>query len=983
MNNSPEANTIEEAFKVVCNFCQNYPTVHGGLPSNDPGAMSAYESLETIKQWLVSRFAATQTTQIEIRVSRGAGAFPRVPWIVMLPPGQKTNAGIYVAMCFGKEGAGAVVGCAQSVTNPQGLTTITRTRRGETPPIDVDGSIRGTHYNNAFANPLEVYAANFDFQTLERHMSTSIALALTSLGTVFSHWIFQGNPRLFDMDQYLNNREQIRWVVRQHRPDVHVGDKVLIWRAGENSGVVATCVVQSEPDDLLEHDASELWYQQPREVDARCKLNILDKFTENPITREQITGILPALSIIRNAQGTNFPLSTTEYAAIMALQLTDASSSFPELLRHYCDENIIYRSSIEKRRYAIVSYDTIGVTIARLDAEEPHNITFAEANRLLQRVEKAGTINLFEFSSISAVRNTIVQAEPLALTADRKSVAFVPDNDLRLTSLLATLENLRQADPHYKPVMLLCALDGIDQQDLLENRITFDWIAPRFITKMSSIGRTVTENEAAQPFYHLSSDLFWMHAAANIQDLMKEGSEGPAAARKKIRYALFKQTYWSLLQNPAARAAVRHKLEQLIMPTTDPPLPPPVQERGFTEICGAFERDCSEVMKVSSQSILRLTSALLSKRFVIFTGLAGSGKTQLAHALAKWLCPPASGVLWQNAAYTVVPVGADWVGNENILGYANGLIDDSFISRPTLELILQAADNPSLPHFLILDEMNLSHVERYFADILSTIESDAGLTLYPGAMDKRDSWRKTGASRLVPPRLERLPGNLFIIGTVNVDETTYMFSPKVLDRATVLEFRMRSTDLQSFLANPSRPGLEKLDGKGTAFGGAFVQAARAFVALPDDAKPVYEAEMLLFFRVLQIYGAEFGYRTAYEAARFIHFYKRLGNYAEDATEWLAGALDCIVVQKLLPKLHGSRASLGPLLKALWFLCVKDDEARGRDPLQAAEDASRSTETITDPKPEIPPGAPYPVSAEKISRMWRLLDNNGFTSFAEA
>ena len=983
MNNSPEANTIEEAFKVVCNFCQNYPTVHGGLPSNDPGAMSAYESLETIKQWLVSRFAATQTTQIEIRVSRGAGAFPRVPWIVMLPPGQKTNAGIYVAMCFGKEGAGAVVGCAQSVTNPQGLTTITRTRRGETPPIDVDGSIRGTHYNNAFANPLEVYAANFDFQTLERHMSTSIALALTSLGTVFSHWIFQGNPRLFDMDQYLNNREQIRWVVRQHRPDVHVGDKVLIWRAGENSGVVATCVVQSEPDDLLEHDASELWYQQPREVDARCKLNILDKFTENPITREQITGILPALSIIRNAQGTNFPLSATEYAAIMALQLTDASPSFPELLRHYCDENIIYRSSIEKRRYAIVSYDTIGVTIARLDAEEPHNITFAEANRLLQRVEKAGTINLFEFSSISAVRNTIVQAEPLALTADRKSVAFVPDNDLRLTSLLATLENLRQADPHYKPVMLLCALDGIDQQDLLENRITFDWIAPRFITKMSSIGRTVTEYEAAQPFYHLSSDLFWMHAAANIQDLMKEGSEGPAAARKKIRYALFKQTYWSLLQNPAARAAVRHKLEQLIMPTTDPPLPPPVQERGFTEICGAFERDCSEVMKVSSQSILRLTSALLSKRFVIFTGLSGSGKTQLAHALAKWLCPPASGVLWQNAAYTVVPVGADWVGNENILGYANGLIDDSFISRPTLELILQAADNPSLPHFLILDEMNLSHVERYFADILSTIESDAGLTLYPGAMDKRDSWRKTGASRLVPPRLERLPGNLFIIGTVNVDETTYMFSPKVLDRATVLEFRMRSTDLQSFLANPSRPGLEKLDGKGTAFGGAFVQAARAFVALPDDAKPVYEAEMLLFFRVLQIYGAEFGYRTAYEAARFIHFYKRLGNYAEDATEWLAGALDCIVVQKLLPKLHGSRASLGPLLKALWFLCVKDDEARGRDPLQAAEDASRSTETITDPKPEIPPGAPYPVSAEKISRMWRLLDNNGFTSFAEA
>ena len=984
MNNSPEAKTIEEAFKVVCNFCQNYPTVRGGLPNNDPGAIGAYESLETIKQWLVSRFATTATTPIEIKVSRGAGAFPRVPWIVMLPPGQKTNAGIYVAMCFGKEGAGAVVGCAQSVTNPQGLTTITRTRRGETPPIDVDGSSAGTHYNNAFANPLEVYAANFDFETLERHVSASVALALPSLGTDYSHWIFQGNPLLFGVDQYLNNRDEIRWSVRQHHDEVHVGDKVLIWRSGENSGVVATCVVQSEPDSLLEDDAPEIWHKQPPNAEARCKLKVLDRFTESPVTRQNIKGILPALSIVKNAQGTNFPLSAAEYEAILALQLVEIPSGFSELLKHYCDEKIIYRSSIHKQRYAIASYDTLGATITRLDANEPQYITFALANRLLRRVEDSGTIKLFEFHSTSAIRNTIVQAEPLALTADHHSVAFVSDNDLRLTNFLATLETLRQQDPHYKPVMLLCVLDGIDQHGLLENQITFDWIAPHFIKKMSSLDRTVTANDAAQPFYHLSSDLFWLHAVQDIGDIMREGSEGATTARRKIRYALLKQTYWSLLQNPIARAAVRQKLEALIMPATiDPPTLPPVDEPSFTEICRAFERDCSDFMQLSSRDILRLTSALLSKRFVIFTGLAGSGKTQLAQALAKWVTPKASSAIHQNAAYVVVPVGADWVGNENILGYANGLTDDNYISKPTLDLILQATDNPSHPHFLILDEMNLSHVERYFADILSSIESDEGMVLYPGHMDNPATWRRTSASKQVPPRLDRLPKNLFIIGTVNVDETTYMFSPKVLDRANVIEFRMRPTDLKSFLASPSKPDLAGLEGKGTAFGKAFVKFAQALVDLPDDVRPLFESEMLGLFVALQTYGAEFGYRTAYDSARFVHFFKLLGNHQDGNTEWFPDAVDCIVVQKLLPKLHGSRARLGPLLKHLWFLCVHDHVARGEDPHQAAEAAARSTEKQTEPTTEIPSDAPYPVSAGKIGRMWRLLTDNGFTSFAEA
>jgi 5-methylcytosine-specific restriction protein B len=163
----------------------------------------------------------------------------------------------------------------------------------------------------------------------------------------------------------------------------------------------------------------------------------------------------------------------------------------------------------------------------------------------------------------------------------------------------------------------------------------------------------------------------------------------------------------------------------------------------------------------------------------------------------------------------------------------------------------------------------------------------------------------------------------------------------------------------------------------------FVDAAKSQVVVPAFVKTAYDAEMLLLFKTLQAHGAEFGYRTAYETARFIHFYKLLGNHTDGDTTWFPDAFDCVVFQKLLPKLHGSRAKLGPVLKKLWFLCVNDAAGRGEDALKAAEEAARSTDKKAEPSVIVPEGAPYPLSAEKIGRMWRLLIENGFASFAEA
>jgi energy-coupling factor transporter ATP-binding protein EcfA2 len=390
-------------------------------------------------------------------------------------------------------------------------------------------------------------------------------------------------------------------------------------------------------------------------------------------------------------------------------------------------------------------------------------------------------------------------------------------------------------------------------------------------------------------------------------------------------------------------------------------------------------------LRVNRALLLRFVAALGAKRFLILSGLAGSGKTKLAQAFARWLTPASED--GEPAAYAVVPVGADWTGNDNILGYPDGLDPKRYVTRPALDLIQRAAqpDQATAPHFLILDEMNLSHVERYFADLLSLIESNETTELYrPDVDGDGRPQHRTGAAPLL-----RLPSNLFIIGTVNVDETTYMFSPKVLDRANVIEFRMERAELVSFLTAPRSPDLGALDGLGSGFGAAFVGEVAKPVSLPEAVRERFSQEMLLFFDLLRDHNSEFGFRVANEAARFLHFYRLLGGYDENAQDWFDAAMDAVVVQKLLPKLHGSRPQLEGLLWALAWGCGANrtdlDQAALLDRCREAGKAQEETRYGPDVvESGLPNGkAHYPLSFDKIMRMWRKLIRDQFVTFAEA
>ncbi len=342
----------------------------------------------------------------------------------------------------------------------------------------------------------------------------------------------------------------------------------------------------------------------------------------------------------------------------------------------------------------------------------------------------------------------------------------------------------------------------------------------------------------------------------------------------------------------------------------------------------------------SDTLIKRLAYSLLAKPFVILSGLAGSGKTQLALAFAKCMS--------ENIKDQVCPVsiGADWTNREPLLGYPNALRSGKY-EKPdsgVLQLLMRAEKNPTKPYFLILDEMNLSVVERYFADFLSAMESGENIKLW----DNEDG---------DVPKEIALPKNVFIIGTINVDETTYMFSPKVLDRANVIEFKIAPEEMEHYLNEKKDIHLEKAYSACADMAVDFVEKAKSQIEIENGE----EKEILLsFFKELKQVNAEFGYRTVNEICRYLH-------YAGEDTDGLQkeNAIDTAILQKLLPKLHGSRKKLVPVLTAMWKLCLKDGVAKEIDAEYNVADFI------------------YPESAEKIQRMYHAVVDNGFTSFAEA
>lgn len=237
------------------------------------------------------------------------------------------------------------------------------------------------------------------------------------------------------------------------------------------------------------------------------------------------------------------------------------------------------------------------------------------------------------------------------------------------------------------------------------------------------------------------------------------------------------------------------------------------------------------------------------KRFIIVSGLSGTGKTAILATYARLYCELLK--LPVKRHVQLVAVAPDWRDPSGMLGYYNPLHEEpTFQVEPALRLLMDASEDPANPYFLMLDEMNLARVERYFAPLLSAMETGHDLILHGG----------DEAVNGVPPRI-RWPKNLFIVGTVNMDETTHPFSDKVLDRAFTFEFW--KVDLPSFFESR------------------------------EERNERVEKVLLGLYESLEPIRRHFGYRTAQEILAFV------GD--EDGQTDL---LDQAVFSKVLPRLRG-------------------------------------------------------------------------------
>jgi 5-methylcytosine-specific restriction protein B len=271
---------------------------------------------------------------------------------------------------------------------------------------------------------------------------------------------------------------------------------------------------------------------------------------------------------------------------------------------------------------------------------------------------------------------------------------------------------------------------------------------------------------------------------------------------------------------------------------------------------------------------------LTDKHFVILPGVSGTGKTLLARQYARAVHGITS-LDTPDPLLFICPVRPEWTDPSGLTGYFD-VLQNRYVVPPFLEALLVATAYPDAPVFVVLDEMNLARVEYYLADVLSGIESRHPLVLHSSSVPLEGS---TGGE--IPSRLN-LPSNLFLIGTINVDETTNPLSDKVLDRAVVID--MSAVDLPRFF-------------------GSLRDRTPALAPSIEACSAVLEPLNAL----LGPHSLGFGYRLADEFVRYHAF--ATGQLGSGSGQ----VIDDLLVQKALVRLRGGEAQHGMLLKLTTLL----------------------------------------------------------------
>ena len=373
-------------------------------------------------------------------------------------------------------------------------------------------------------------------------------------------------------------------------------------------------------------------------------------------------------------------------------------------------------------------------------------------------------------------------------------------------------------------------------------------------------------------------------------------------------------------------------------------------------------------------------TAIKSKPFLLLAGISGTGKSRIVRELARacWDVDSEEYKAHKPKNFEMVQVKPNWHDSSELIGYVSRIDGVRYVVGPFLKFMVKAIQDPNTPYFLCLDEMNLAPVEQYFAEFLSVVESrkvdkDGNVVTdplvdyssteeYKSLIDQLfcdDAERKAYLTEVGGKRLT-IPQNLIVVGTVNMDETTFSFSRKVLDRAMTIE--MNEVDLKGGLTNRHENigKIEFADIIGKAVEGVDVYAAHQAVC--DKAitylKSINAALDKTPFKV--------AYRTRNELLLYV--VNNLSWKTDDELEdfVIARALDEITCMKILTRIEGDETKvsanfLDNLGNAIKSGLVEID----KDLLQANKSHKGD--------------AYQPISLDKLDEMKERL-KSGYTSF---
>ena len=326
---------------------------------------------------------------------------------------------------------------------------------------------------------------------------------------------------------------------------------------------------------------------------------------------------------------------------------------------------------------------------------------------------------------------------------------------------------------------------------------------------------------------------------------------------------------------------------------------------------------------------------------IILAGDSGSGKTNLVKSFADAV----------GGVSKIIPVKPSWTSSEDLLGYYNPL-QKTYLSTPFLEALIEASQNPSIPYFICLDEMNLARVEYYFADFLSVLEErdiDPEIFLYSdeesnhvlnefnnviqaiedlklkynktdisgfydilkdpqinselktilGLSDKvslisyHSTLRRMLGGILNTPSSITYPSNVRIIGAINIDETTHYLSPKVLDRAHVIKFdNPLLTDWDAIEKEVEGSNIENSENR-VRFNSNVFGERKAYPKFRKEDE--FSSKVVALTReYLKPLGVEIGLRTIRQGLNYKEYFKYF-----NANEGIA--FNNFILHKILPK----------------------------------------------------------------------------------